>query len=234
VKYRVVGWTYFDNTEIEGASCSEAAYQAIIKEIQDKGYEFTGHDHQNQDCCAPVLNDGKVRRFSEREWGGLMALAHGIYTYKGYLDYAFRWYIPSEKEDPRIMPNWDTEEYWPDEFTPEEVENEVITVEVSRSVFYKARVKNIITLPDCDALRFIGRGDTLVLTLGNRSESYPVLGVSRGRRLTKKQVDELWRMSTLSPKRSKELEEIYEKAPFIVNVMIRTDAPCGEGEKEEE
>jgi hypothetical protein len=59
VKYKVIGWTYYENEEFEPVYCSEAGMEAIIDDIREHGYEFSGCNHQGHDSGAPVLNDGK-------------------------------------------------------------------------------------------------------------------------------------------------------------------------------
>ena len=42
MKYRVVGWTEYDNPNVPMESCSPAAMQAILRDIRENGYLFTG------------------------------------------------------------------------------------------------------------------------------------------------------------------------------------------------
>ena len=89
MKYRVVGWADYSDPDIEDEDVSEAALQAIIEDIRANGYCFSGWDHQESFGCAPVLNDGKRRTFSQRGFGGVMAMAHGNLSRMGYSEYAF-------------------------------------------------------------------------------------------------------------------------------------------------
>ena len=85
MKLKVIGWTEYDNTSLEAGYCGWAALNAITDEIIEKGYSFSGEDHQEMPRCAPVMNDGKIRRMSQRGWGRLMADAYG---YNGIYDYS--------------------------------------------------------------------------------------------------------------------------------------------------
>ena len=88
MKYRVVGWTYYDNSEIfnSGNTIGFAERNAIIDEIRKHKYLFTGWHHQEScEGVVPILNDGKKRCFSQRGWGGVMAEA---YECMGNYDYA--------------------------------------------------------------------------------------------------------------------------------------------------
>ena len=84
MKKYVIGWTHFDNEKIEEADCGYSDNAAIIDDIRAHGYSFSGYAHQELDGGAPVMNDGRVRRFSRRIWGNTMAHAHdslGPYDY---------------------------------------------------------------------------------------------------------------------------------------------------------
>ena len=75
MKYKVIGWTFSDNHNIEDAPLSFAARHAIVDEIKAHGYLFSGEDHQDALYGCPVLNDGKKRACSQRGFAGIMAEA---------------------------------------------------------------------------------------------------------------------------------------------------------------
>jgi len=83
MKYKVIGWTDYDDAGLPDGDATFGAQNAIIDEIVKKGFEFTGWEHQNDLYCVPVLNNGYKYLYSSRGWGGLMAEAYG---YKGYFD----------------------------------------------------------------------------------------------------------------------------------------------------
>ena len=172
MKYRVVGWTWFEDPQIP---CSEirstAEWSAIVDEIRKHKYLFTGMQHQEWDGCTPVLNDGKKRLCSHREWGALMADAYGDTDRMAYSYYAFGYF---DKEDANIP-----EESFLQDFIPEEIENEHFEVEVGPEVFARSERKKIIFMNDLDALRYLGRGYTLTLTCGDRRASYLVEDLGR-------------------------------------------------------
>jgi hypothetical protein len=163
MKYRVVGWTSYDDESVEesGNSIGFAERNAIIDDIKNNGYLFSGYDHQEMWDCAPVLNDGKKRCFSQRGWGGVMAEAHG---YFGAYDYSLFTFGVNEEYAKRPK-NY----FFADSFTPEENLAEHFEIEVDESIFALAKTRNPFFLPDLDALRFIDAGDTLTLYCGEES-----------------------------------------------------------------
>lgn len=62
---------------------------ALVDEICKNGYLFSGYDHQETYNCAPVYNDGKIRRFSQRGFADIMAEANGDNDYMAYSLYMF-------------------------------------------------------------------------------------------------------------------------------------------------
>ncbi len=92
MKLKVVGWTYYDDSRFPEEEVSFAAHAAIVEEIRANGYRFSGEEHQERDNCTPVLSDGKMRCYSQRGWGNVMAEAYGHTDPLDYALYAFRVY----------------------------------------------------------------------------------------------------------------------------------------------
>lgn len=177
MKLRVVGWTFYDD-DLESGKVGWAAQNAIIDDVKKHGYDFSGWSHQECLNCAPVLNDGKIYRFSQRGWGGVMAEAHG---HTGRLDYT--WYtfvVDPEQLDYEIRP---TEQFDEDNFTPESDLNERFELEVSQEVLAEADTGSI-KLDDLIELRYIDVGDTLALRCGDKMAEYTVVDVERKKDLT--------------------------------------------------
>ena len=163
MKYKVVGWASYDDMSIEdsGNTIGFAERHAVIDDIKANGYLFSGYDHQEMCDCAPVLNDGKRRCFSQRGWGGVMAEAHGYFG--AYDSSLFAFGI--NEEYAKRPKNY----FFADSFTPEENLAEHFEIEVDESIFALAKTHNPFFLPDLDALRFIDAGDTLTLYCGEES-----------------------------------------------------------------
>ena len=76
---KIIGWTNYDShypsTTIAQEDLNDLL-AIIANEIIDKGYMFSGQDHQNSDTGAPVFDNGTCFRASMRAWGILMAAAY--------------------------------------------------------------------------------------------------------------------------------------------------------------
>ncbi len=174
MKYRVVGWTHFENGEIRAVDAhSFAENNAIIDEIRKHGYRFSGWDHQETENCTPVLNDGVARHYSQRGWGALMAEA--LDKTGDYAGYAFGRgsSYPDESFDPAA-------------FVPEANLCETFAVEVAEDIFALALKNNRFFMEDLPELRMLDRGDTLTLLCGERSLTLRVADVNRSRNIRRK------------------------------------------------
>jgi hypothetical protein len=174
MRYRVVGWTHFENEEIESVDASSfAESNAIIDEIRRKGYRISGWDHQEMDDCAPVLNDGIARHYSQRGWGALMAEVRG--RTGDYAGYAFGSgsKLPCESFDPAL-------------FTPETDLEETFAVEVAEDIFALAQKSNRFSMEDLPALRMLAPRDTLTLCCGKRTMTVKVASVDRTRNIRRR------------------------------------------------
>jgi len=49
-----------------------AAWEAVKREIREKGYRFSGLQHLDYPKCVPVLDNGMTVDISVRAWGRLM------------------------------------------------------------------------------------------------------------------------------------------------------------------
>ena len=98
---KVIRWTFwgdeaYPETEWPISDEAEQNYvDAIITEIQEKGYKITGFAHQGKQFCTPVFDDGRRYTASFRQWGQIMADALGIEREYGYTEWAW---FPSEEE----------------------------------------------------------------------------------------------------------------------------------------
>ena len=210
MKYRVVGWVSYHDPDVEAKYASPAAIATIIDDIRGNGYLFSGQDHGSHLECAPVLNDGKKRLFSERGFGALMAEAHGDLSRMGYSSYAFGHF---GEEDGAVMPDIP---FFPDEFVPEELCEE-ISVEATAED-RAAADGGKLTLRDTEALRFLDAGDTLTLLLPEGRASYLVTGVERRRDLDDEILLCLW--GGCPPEERERYEEMYAAAPMILNIRL--------------
>jgi len=73
---KIVGWTYFEDSFPTKKVTTEELnkiIELIRNEIIEKGYVFSGEEHQNSSTGAPVLSDGTCFRASMRCWGTIMS-----------------------------------------------------------------------------------------------------------------------------------------------------------------
>jgi hypothetical protein len=73
MQIKVISWReygLYDECEHD-----DAHIQAIINEIVKHKYCFSGVDHQNHEFGVPEFNDDTVGKFTQKEWGSLMAAA---------------------------------------------------------------------------------------------------------------------------------------------------------------
>lgn len=162
MKYKVIGWTYYENEEFEPVYCSEAGMEAIIDDIREHGYEFSGRNHQGHDSGAPVLNDGKKRCFTQRAFGRLMARAHGDYSYYGYCSYDFAYWDMNER---KMAENDDRDLYFKSDIEGLVEDNlqEELVFESTKEQMKRVMDTGELTFPYKHSLRYLDKGDTLIL-----------------------------------------------------------------------
>lgn len=97
--WQVTGWTQYENPELTDIfdAFPEMSTQeqkeieaAVVKAIQTDRLCFSGKYHQYGINGAPVINRQYWYGVSMREWGRLMAAAHGNKDRFGYIDFAWR------------------------------------------------------------------------------------------------------------------------------------------------
>lgn len=170
MKLRVVDWVDYDDDYPDGDIGSWAARNAIIDDIRAHGYLFSGWAHQEGAYCTPLLNDGKIYRYSQRGWGDVMAEAHGETDGMSYCNYAFMM-------DSKFETRPDFDPLFDDEFETDLAET--FRVQLSPAAFESARNERKITFADFETLRYIDKGDSIELTSGDESAKYLVADVCR-------------------------------------------------------
>lgn len=182
MKYRVIGWTNYDDSSIKTSNkpMGYAERNAIIDDIRKNKYLFTGWHHQESwKNCVPVLNDGEKREFSQRGWGSLMAEAYG---YLGNYDYSLFTFQESIRSESLSFPR-ETCNIRNLVFSP--IEKEHFDVDVNIELFQIAKNNNYFYLEDLEELRYIDKNDKITLHCGEEERTYKVKSVSRN----KKEVD---------------------------------------------
>lgn len=216
MKLKVIGWTYYTNRRLPQGKVSWAAQYAIIDDIKEHGYQFSGWAHQEGYGCVPVLNDGKLYRFSQRGWGGVMAEANG---YTGMMDYSLFAFAGDREQEIRPEGGYDERD-----FAPPGSLNERFAFEVSKEDFSKYRNKRKLKLDDLPALKFLNAGDTLVFTCGEESAEYIVTDVDRQKDLTEDEMIDWERRfyrAAGHPDEMKKAEEEYKQIKTVMIVKVK-------------
>ncbi len=89
MRLKVIGYTDYDDDTFLDSKGSWAERAAIVDDLKEHGYDYTGFQHQEYPLGAPVLSDGTVCRYSQRGWGDFVAEAQGDYHPMAYAMYAF-------------------------------------------------------------------------------------------------------------------------------------------------
>ncbi|MBR2989277.1 MAG: hypothetical protein IKC64_06115 [Clostridia bacterium] len=214
MKYKVIGWTHYDDTSTKEKEVSWAAQYAIIDDIKAHGYLFTGFEHQECWGCCPVLNDGKKRTFSQRGWGEIMAEAKGDTSLYGYSSFMTNYYgskIKLKKPEDGI-----------DESQIVKVPdlNENFTLEVSDEQVKSAVENRELIVDDLPLLRYVDQGDTLTLLVnGEERTVVKVLDVDREKEMTKEE-RLYFMMSSSSVESMNEKDRRYNALRTLLKIRV--------------
>ena len=76
---KVIGWTTGKDEDYPYCECKTSAiYDAIVREVREKGYSFSWGEHQSDNMpCTPIINNGYKIYCGPRTWSDIMAVAHG-------------------------------------------------------------------------------------------------------------------------------------------------------------
>ncbi len=171
MKYKVIGWTFQENYDLENAPLTFASRHAIVDEIKKHGYLFSGYEHQEAFYGCPVLNDGKKRMLSQRGFAGIIAEARGELEPYTYAKYMF-----GIKKDALIVPDAKIDKNLI--LSPSEL-FESFELSVNESTLNSALTLGEITLDDLPYLRYVDSGDTLTLLSKDKKFEFSVLDVDR-------------------------------------------------------
>ena len=92
MKKAVLGWDWYDDDRfmpVPDGVITEEIWDAVLQDVIEHGYLFTGEDQQEEPYCCPVMDDYRIARFSRRGFAHLMAEAHGEtgeYDYARYME----------------------------------------------------------------------------------------------------------------------------------------------------
>ncbi|MBQ7375189.1 MAG: hypothetical protein IJW61_04390 [Clostridia bacterium] len=173
MRYKVIGWTSYDDKAYPNAKVSYAIKHAVVEDIKNNGYCFTGYHHQEYEGCVPVLNTGEKAVFSQRGFGDVMALANGMH---GLYDYSLYAYTPDPNDKCYVLP---TAEPRRELIQGKKELAEEFVISLDFETFAKADITCELELEDAEEYRLIEARDTVRLTCGDMDEKYWVLSVER-------------------------------------------------------
>jgi len=77
---KVTGWTAWDNKKYKDVPNKyfKRAFDAVVKEIKEKGYKFSGTEHQEAPNGMPIIDDRYAFRCSCRMWGEIMSESYNL------------------------------------------------------------------------------------------------------------------------------------------------------------
>ncbi len=220
MKLRVVGWVCYDDNFPEGDN-GWAARNAIIDDIRKNKYDFTGWHHQEGYNCTPLLNDGKKYCYSQRGWGDVMAEAHGDFDAMGYAKY----FVLDEVDEMARLMRHDTftrpKPMW-GKVPPVETDlNETFELQVTQEQFDNAADALEIRFGDYKDLRYLYKGDTLVLVCGDKRAEYTVTDAERKHFSNKRKRKELLpEMQSEDRAVAKRASAEYNKSTLVLVVKL--------------
>ena len=217
MKLKVIGWTYYDDPSYEYFETTWATQNAVLKDIIENGYEFTGYHHQERDYCCPVLNNGKKIIFSQRGFGGVMAQAHGL---NGLYDYSTYAYPVNYNSSDYNFPTTDPDESL---IVDEKTLYETFEIDADLTMVATADINNELTLPDEEKYALIEVGDFVKLNCDKHTSKFKIVSVDREKDVSV--VDE-YRFKyrdcdIFSEEESEEIIEKYLNAKTIIKLKLQ-------------
>lgn len=153
MKWKIIGYTYQDDIKYKfDNDITVAKTNALIHDIVDNGYLYSGYEYQESHLCCPVLNNGLKMNFTRRGFAGVMAIACGDtlpMDYAHYVEYEF--INPAKRKTP-ITPVLDYK-----------IVDNVNILNETYEITYNERIVNdeiILNKKDCE---FIDKGDIVYI-----------------------------------------------------------------------
>ena len=217
MKIKVIGWTDWEDNDYDDGVIDRAAYNAILQNMRENGYFFTGWHHQEDFTCAPVLNDGKIRRFTQRSWGGLIADLKGLKGRYSYAAYAFDF----GESDGFVKPKF-KEISESDVLSGAEL-SENYEIKVRSDVLRRIKTKEEMKLADLPEYNYMAEGDTVKLISKSETCRFIITSFSTEKKLPKRDIDKYLYMTYLmnNEKEEKAISEKYENAPTELILKLK-------------
>lgn len=211
MKYEVIGWTYYEDYRFKDKPMTFASRHAIIDEIKEHGYRFSGYEHQESPYGCPVLNDGTRVLCSQRGFAGIMAEAYG----EGAGAYA-RYMMTMDKSF-IIKPEYGVDK---SKIVDKDMLIDEYYLDVSDDVFQVVEKSGVLEIEDLDKFRYIDKGDALVLNSGTKSQKFKVIDVDRKKALTQEQ-QQFARLPHETIEEIRACNEMLNKAKVLIIIKLK-------------
>ena len=92
-KYEITGWTFWEDEsyrdikEVINIEEQNLLMKVIADYLKENDYYFSGETHQDSPVGVPIINNKYLARFSQRQWGTIVAISKGMDVKKDHLAY---------------------------------------------------------------------------------------------------------------------------------------------------
>ena len=112
-EYKIVGFAHYDDAYPTKAVSNDKVMEmisAVAQQLGEKGYCYSGNDHQNNIYGMPVFEDGTAFRATMRCWGSIMAMLYSDdeteYNYMDFYMYsALEECFPEDEDEAKVEPS---------------------------------------------------------------------------------------------------------------------------------
>ncbi len=216
MKLKVIGWTYYDDPNYIYFETTWATQNAVLEDVIKNGYLFTGYHHQEYDHCCPVLNNGKKIIFSQRGFGGLMAMAQN--RHKTY-DYSLYAYTAEPNASYYKFPKTDPDDSL---IVDEKTLYETYEIDADIEAIATADIKKELRLKNLKEYALMEVGDCVKLIRGEHTTKYKIINVDRVKDVSI--VDEYnfkyRNCNIFTEEESKQITEKYEQADTAIVLKL--------------
>lgn len=219
MKWKVIGWTDYDyHPEYKTGMVTNAMVNAIVDDIIENKYIFTGYHHQEYSYCAPVLNNGKCYLFTSRGFGYMMALAHKLYgpfdySLFDYVNFDFKGYkLPTyrDPDDSKIVRKLSTL-------------NEEYHIKLTKKNIETLTNENYILVRKTQKLKFIDHNDKVIFEINGKTKKKVVKEVIEQQFMSEELKRQM--LNDYHNYKDKEIEkkarEFFQNYPFSLKIIFK-------------
>ena len=215
MKYKVIGWTYYDDTTYPDCDNTWAITNAVMDDIKAHGYCFTGEHHQEDANCTPILNNGKMVTFSRRGFGGIMAEAHGELGPYAYALFTDKYGV---KESALVFPDGTVHQ---EQIVAQEQLMEEYTIQVDKQVFDSITTDGLYKTIDKQDYRYMEIGEKVHFVCEGQTACFNIVDIERKLNLTEEDYVAIQCSYKLSEEDRRALDERVANADTLLTLVFR-------------